>query len=138
MRVFGLCNDPKSWTNPFPEADTVDGIKGADGFIIALRGGDTVSGAGWELRGEATAGSKPNYFNAIPSRVRRIFFWLPLLPFLSVRWGRFGFYIGFKVFGFDSPAYKDWPGVNPREVYEGSLALTGFTFRFTTKLRTEQ
>lgn len=48
--------------------------------------------------------------------------------------GRFGFYIGWKAFGADSDAYKDFPGINADEIYSGSVALTGFTARFTTKL----
>ena len=134
MRIFGYSNDPKPWTNPFPERDTEDGIPGADGFIFALRGGDMMSPSGWELRPEATAGAKPGFFNAIPKHVRRLYFWLPVLPFFSYRKGTFGFYIGWKAFGVDSAAYKDFPGVNPAEVHAGSIALSGFTARVTTKL----
>lgn len=143
MKVFGWSNDPKPWTNPYPEADTDDGIPGEDGFIWALRGGDMMSPWGWQPRPETTTGAKLNFFNAIPTRTRRLYFAWPILPFFAYRKGRFGFYVGFKVFGVDSDKYKDFPGVHPSEVYpesspgadDGSQALGGFTWRFTTNLK---
>ena len=133
--VFGYSNDPKPWTNPFPERDTDDGIPGEDGFLWALRGGHMVSPSGWQLRPEATAGSKPTFFNSIPSHVRRLYFFWPVLPFLAFRRGRFGGYIGFKCFGFSDKAYKDFPGVNPEEIQEDNLALSGFTFRLSRNMK---
>lgn len=52
--------------------------------------------------------------------------------------GRLGFYAGFKAFGADSDAYKDFPGVNPAEIHAGSVALSGFTLRFTNNLKEGQ
>jgi hypothetical protein len=124
VRVFGYATD-EHWTAPYPEAD---------GFKFRLLGGDMMSPWGWKLRPEATGG-EPNFFNAIPERTRRLYFRIPCLPFLSVRRGRFGFYAGYKVFGVDSDAYKDYPGVHPSEVYEGSQAVSGFTMRFTSGLQ---
>lgn len=37
-------------------------------------------------------------------------------------------YFGWKVYGVDSPEYKNWPQMNPLEVYEGSQAMC-FTAR---------
>lgn len=45
----------------------------------------------------------------------------PTLPFLCLKIGRFGFYVGWKVYGVDAPEYKNW--LPPEEVYVGSLAL---------------
>lgn len=118
MRVFGYSNDPQPWTNPFPADDTDDGFPGADGFIWALRGGDLCSPDSWK----------------VPTRVRRDYWRCPVLPFFSWRRGRFGFYIGWKVFGVDVEDLKKFPSVNPAEVYDGSAAMQGFTWRFTTKL----
>jgi len=109
MRVFGYCTDPLPWTNPFPEAD---------GFIFALRGGDLCSPDDWQN----------------PTHVRRDYFRIPWRPFFSFRRGRFGFYVGWKVFGADVPDLKKFPSVNPSEVYDGSYAMQGFTWRFTTGL----
>lgn len=129
MNVHGHATDPReTWTAPYPVAD---------GFKFRLLGGDMMSPWGWKLREEATAGSKPNFFNAIPERTRRLYFRIPCLPFVSFRIGRFGAYFGFKVFGVDSDAYKDYPGVHPSEVYVGSQAVSGFTMRFTGSLKKE-
>lgn len=139
MRVFGYATDDKSrWTAPFPEGPDCVELKLVQGTILVgwkarLLGGDMMSPWGWQLRPEATANTAPNFFNAIPERTRRLFLSFPCLPFFSVRIGRFGFYIGWKVFGVDSPAYKDYPGVNPSEVYDGSQAFSGLTMRFTNK-----
>lgn len=48
---------------------------------------------------------------------------LPILPFIAWKWpfiDRVG-YIGFKLYGADYEAYKNW--MNPDDVYEGSCAL---------------
>lgn len=62
-----------------------------------LRGGDVVRplNGGW---------LKPPY----PTRYWHFFCKLRVLPFLSVRIGRFGFYIGFKCFGVYHDQYKEW------------------------------
>jgi len=49
-------------------------------------------------------------------------FWSVLpLPFFAWHWGRWTGYIGFKVYGVDSEAYKSW--LKPEEVYSGSQAM---------------
>lgn len=118
MRVFGTSNDPLPWTNPFPTIDTDDGIPGEDGFIWALRGGDVCSPDSWGL----------------PVHVKRWYCRWPVLPFFSYRRGRFGFYIGWKCFGVDNVALKGFPSINQAEVYDGSVALQGFTWRFSLNL----
>ena len=127
MRVFGHATDAiKKWTAPYPEST---------GFKLRLIRGDLVSP---ELEGgtprPGRALEKPNWFNVIPRDVQRDWIGFPGRPFFSVRIGRFGFYIGHKVFGVDSPAYLDYPGLSSKDVYEGSRAMTGFTLRPTTKL----
>ena len=108
MRVFSNhwpSNQPL--TSPFP-------IK--DGIVLAIRSGDLCSPDDWK----------------VPVRVRRAYvYWR---PFLSFRKGHFGFYIGWKVFGVDNEDLKKFSSINPSEVYVGSLAMQGFTWRFTTKL----
>lgn len=121
MKVFGLqivvqggASDEIEATTPYPTAN---------GFILRLMGGDVVHPLGdgdW---------FKPPYF----ARVLRFRVPLPVMPFFSVRIGRFGFYIGSKVFGVDSPAYAAWM-VPEDEVYEGSLAMMLCSIRFTRRL----
>lgn len=48
-------------------------------------------------------------------------FWLPVAPFLSVALGRFGFYLGFKVFDLSPEKYR--PMVGDAQ-FAGSQALT--------------
>lgn len=57
--------------------------------------------------------------------------WMPLAPFLSVALGRYGFYIGFKVFDLESAKYRQMAGVD--EVYPGSQALTPSITTRTTR-----
>ena len=57
-----------------------------------------------------------------PTVVIRFKSWLPL-PFVAWKWpfiDRVG-YAGFKLWGVDSPEYKNW--IDSSEVYEGSQAL---------------
>ena len=105
-------NDPeRSMTDPLPEL-------GGRRFIFRLYSGDIcdpvqVNGGNW---------FSPPY----PSRVWRAFCSLPILPFIAWKWpflNRAG-YIGFKLYGVDAPAYKNWPvGIKPEDVFEGSQAL---------------
>lgn len=48
----------------------------------------------------------------------------PVLPFIAFRWPftQRACYLGFKLFGVDSPAYKEWL-CGPEDVFEGSQAL---------------
>lgn len=128
MRVHGYATDTREeWTTPFPKARI--------GFKARLLGGDLLSPdiAGGILR-RGAEGQKKNFFNTIPIDVRRKRADRPRWPFLSVRVGRFGFYVGHKVFGVDSPAYTDWPGLSADEVFFGSQAVSGFTARFSTSI----
>lgn len=63
-----------------------------------------------------------------PTEYSRWYCKLPVLPFLCVKVGRFGFYGGWKVYGFDSPEYINYPGIVATDIYDGSLALE-FTAR---------
>src|SRR5437762_13813911 len=66
-----------------------------------------------------------------PAKIKRLYCRWPILPFLCIRCGRFGFYFGWKCYGFDLPNYLNWAGVTKEDVYPGSLALE-FTARFFT------
>jgi hypothetical protein len=101
MNVFALIGDVS--TNPFPERN---GIK------FCLRGGDIC-----HPKGEGNWFAPP-YF---PKGIWRTYCRIPLLPVLAYRFGRRAGYLGFKVYGADSPAYKHW--MPPEDVYAGSLAL---------------
>lgn len=65
-----------------------------------------------------------NWFTPpFPENVWRAHCKLPILPFIAWRWPflkRAG-YIGFKLYGADAPAYKNW--MDPAEVYDGSRAV---------------
>lgn len=97
--------DPQhSPTDPFPP----DGKH----FYFALTKGDVLEplalGSNW---------FSPPY----PKRVLRFNSRLPL-PFFSWRFGSLMGYAGFKVYGVDAPAYKEWL-CDPVDVYAGSLAM---------------
>ena len=94
-------------TSPFPATD---------GWFIAIRTGDLCSPDSWKE----------------PTRVRRDYIYYR--PFVSFRKGRFGFYVGWKVFGADNEDLKKFPSVNPAEVYQGSIAMQGLTIRFSTSV----
>lgn len=89
-------------TDPFPKAT---------GVQFQWRGGDVchpIGGGDW---------FKPPYF----ARVWRWYCSWPVLPYFAWRIGNRGGYIGFKCYGADSEAYKNW--MNPADVYPGSMAL---------------
>lgn len=96
----------------FPGTATTAPKREAFGITLCVRWGDVChpKGAGdW---------FNPPYF---PGGVLRFFCWLPLLPWISWNlWGWKG-YLGAKVYGADSPAYKNW--MNPDDVYDGSQAI---------------
>lgn len=107
MRVIrGLStNRNQPATSPFPAAN---------GLFIELRGGDVCDPIG--------AGS--NWFSPpFPRHVIRYFCRWPVLPYLSWRFGRRAGYLGWKIYGVDSPVYGQWL-CQPSEVYDGSQALS--------------
>ena len=80
---------------------------------IYFRGGDVVRPLGGQWFG-------PQY----PERYTHFFCPWRILPFISVKVGRFGFYAGFKCFGVDRPEYYAWfDEEHLDEIYDGSNAL---------------
>ena len=120
MKVTGYATDPEAhWTTPYP-----DGVVGVTARLLrgdymapdlsdaVLRSGEIVV----------------NWFNAIPKRItRKVVGWR---PFVSIGIFGFGVYAGWKVYGVDSTAYLDYPGITQADVYDGSRAMVG-TLRFT-------
>lgn len=113
-------NDPeRGLTDPVPE---LNGRK----FIYRIYSGDICDPVG--------AGN--NWFKEpFPTRVWRTYCKYPILPFIAWVWpawmskifpglkDRVG-YMGFKLYGVDSPEYKKWPvGIKPEDVYDGSQAV---------------
>ena len=82
-----------------------------NGFWWELRAGDIC-----HPRGEGDW-FHPPYFD----KVWRTFVSLPILPFVSWKIGSKGGYAGFKIYGADAEAYKQW--MNPDDVFEGSQAM---------------
>ena len=91
------------------------------GLVLSLRGGDVVRPFGGQWFG-------PDF----PRRVLRFSCPLPVLPFISVALGRYGFYIGFKTFGADDRTYLLWPGhvFTEADMMPESMALCP-SIRFT-------
>lgn len=94
----------------FPGEVTTNPKRDSFGISLLLRWGDVCHPLG---QGDWF---NPPYF----SRVLRFYSYLPL-PFIA--WNLCGWrgYLGAKVYGADSPAYKNW--MNPEDVYDGSLAI---------------
>ncbi len=90
-----------------------------DGFWWELRSGDVLD----PLNGKW-------FEEPFPTRIWKFFCNLPVLPFISWRIGSKAGYIGFKIYGADSPAYLNW--MNPDDVYEGSQAMCLSARPFTT------
>ena len=122
MKVTGYSTDPEAnWTTPYPRSRI--------GLILRLVRGDYMAPdlSDAVLR---PARKAVNWFNAIPKRItRKVVGWR---PFVSIGIGSFGVYAGWKVYGVDSQAYLDYPGIHMTDVYEGSRAMVG-TLRFTGK-----
>lgn len=114
MNVRGHATDaPADWTAPYPT--------GRVGVKLRLLAGDVMDPVGGQWFG-------PNY----PRNVIRLHCPVPVLPFVSVGLGRFGFYAGFKVYGVDSPNYREWMPAG--EVFNGSRAMC-LSIRFTANRR---
>lgn len=60
-------------------------------------------------------------------------FWFPILPFLSMAFGNYGFYIGFKEYELDWEAYKRF--AKPEEVRKGNQALAPSISTRRTRIR---
>ncbi len=90
------------------------------GVFFELRGGDFLHPLG---RGKNADGTS-RWFN-LPGFKKAVRFYCPwrILPFLSWRVGKHGGYIGAKIYGVDSPAYKKTLPVEEGEVFDGSLAM---------------
>jgi hypothetical protein len=126
MKVFG--------TGPTPFQNFPFIKDRARGWELWRRGGDIFSPSGWNTLRPGGDPKGGKWFNYLPDHVRREWHAVADLPFFTCRWGRFGFYCGYKAFGADSAAYLDFPTVRPEDIFYGSVALTGFTARITTKL----
>ncbi len=98
--------EDQPFTKPFPLRN---------GVFVALRSGDFYSPDSWDI-------TKVTRYKRDIVKNR---------PFLSLRCGHFGFYIGWKVFGVDTDNQRAMPGINPEDVYVGSVAIQGFTMRFS-------
>lgn len=96
-------------TDPLPEL-------GGRKFIFRLYSGDICDPVLGTLFGYQWFG--PNY----PKYVWRTTTKVPL-PFIAFKWPFINkaCYFGFKVYGVDSEAYKNW--LPPEEVYDGSQAV---------------
>ena len=122
MIVYGISTDPESnWTTPYPRSRF--------GLIVRLLKGDYMAP---DLSDVVMRSSRetetPNWFNCIPLRITKKV--VGYRPFLSIGILGWGVYMGWKVYGVDSPAYLDYPGVAKEDVYDGSQAMVG-TLRFT-------
>ena len=82
-----------------------------NGFWWELRAGDIC-----HPQGEGDWFDPP-YF----AKVFYAFIKYPILPFISWKLGTWGGYAGFKIYGVDAEAYKNY--MKPEEVYEGSKAM---------------
>lgn len=113
MRVFGLATDPQAdWTTPYPT--------GRVGLKLRLLGGD-VCDPYW-------LGNGGSWFKLpAPRLLIKFFSWLPL-PYVAIGIGKWGMYLGWKVYGVDSDAYKQW--LPASDVYPGSQAMC-LTIRMT-------
>lgn len=126
MNVFGYSTDgpfdasdhQTPWKKPYPT--------GRFGIKARLAGGDVC----WPVLRRRVAGAtgKRDWFNTLPALLLKVAVAWPCLPFVSIGIGRFGFYIGFKVYGVDLEWYRKW--LRDEEVYIGSNALHP-TMRFT-------
>lgn len=90
-----------------------------DGWWLMLNKGDLYSPDSW-------ADTKRCY--------RTFVRWIPR-PFLAYRKGSFGFYVGWKIWGCDTDPQLKQIGINPKEVFPGSIAMQGCTIRFSENVK---
>lgn len=125
MKITGFAlDDPATWTDPYPTEKY--------GFKLRLLKGDVMYpdwACGWTMRA-GREGDERNWFSAIPKGVVRETVWYR--PFISLGLWRWGMYLGWKVFGVDSPAYLDYENITLADVYTGSRAMVP-TMRLTTR-----
>ena len=96
------------------------------GIVVSLRGGDVVRPLNGSWFGDKAGG--------FPTKVWRWYCPVPILPFISIAFGRFGWYAGFKTFGADDPTYLRWPTgtFSEADMVKDSLALCPtIPWRFT-------
>ena len=105
------------WTNRADQPQTTP-FPITRGLFFTIRSGDFYSPDSWD-------------FHKVTRYTRG---YVRNRPFLSFRWGSFGFYIGWKFYGVDTYNQLAMPGINVEDVYPGSIAIQGFTVRFTTAL----
>lgn len=117
VRVFYQSDPDRPITDPLPEKPW--------SIIFRLYWGDICDPSKLTqlIFGESWFGPR------FPSKVWRTYCKWPILPFIAWRFKSKGGYIGFKVYGVDSPQYKQWSvGIHPDDVFDGSLAMC-LTFR---------
>lgn len=102
-----------------PDLPLTTPYRTTNGITLALRWGDVCHPLG-------STGNwfTPPYF----TKVLRFYSYCPL-PFLTLKFGGFRMYIGTKVYGVDSEAYKNW--LPAEVVYNGSQAIQ-FSIRLST------
>ena len=105
-----------------------------NGISFDLRFGDVVQPLA--LSPKNPDGSSAWYFPPYFRRWLRFYVRLPILPWISIRVGRFGMYAGAKCFGVE-PAETSYLGwfAKPDDLAPGSKALMLFTMRFTSQLQ---
>lgn len=108
-----------------PSQPLIAPFRSTSGITLALRWGDVLHPLG---KGDWF---NPPYFK----HILRFYCPLPLLPFISWRFGKVGGYLGAKAYGADSDAYKNW--MPPQDVYPGSVALQ-FSIRLYASLEPGQ
>ena len=122
MKVTGFSTDNEAdWTTPYPRSRFGLIVRLLKGDYMAPDLSDVVMRSGRETE-------TPNWFNCIPLNITKKV--VGYRPFVSIGIGWWGVYMGWKVYGVDSPAYLDHPGVSKDDVYDGSQAMVG-TLRFT-------
>lgn len=107
-----------NWTNR-PEQPLTKPFPATNGLFVAVRSGHFYSPNSWKPL-EVTMYTRGLVHNRL---------------FVSFRWNRFGFYIGWKVYGVDTDNQAMMPGIDDSDVFVGSVAIQGFTIRFSTSVQ---
>lgn len=133
MIAFGLFSEPT--TAPY---------RTTNGISFDLRGGDVVQPL--DVIPMTTPDGKSKwYFPPYFQHWLRFYLSFPMLPWLTVKIGRFGMYAGAKCFGVEpsedgvidgeggNESYLGW-FAKPMDVFPGSRCIMLFTMRFTSRL----